>query len=440
MSLELLKRVFHHKSRKKNSINPRKVYFGNIYDNEILIDDVLVTYFHAPYSYTGEDMAEVSCHGSVYIQERILRLFIDCGARLAEPGEFTLRAFLNGRIDLAQAEGIADLIASVNSRQHHFALQQIRGGISNKLKTLRNRLVEFGTLLELELDFSQEDVEFADRLAMNVLLDDILQEIQKLTDTFRTGNAIKRGIPVAITGRPNAGKSTLLNALLDEDKALVSELPGTTRDAIEDCVMIKEIPFRLIDTAGLRDEPDTIEALGIERSFEKISQAAIVLYLFDAPVTGIDEIKEELAFLFERLRGTIEAEELNRKQFILVANKIDKMVEIPHHFRDYLDMEVVFISAKRHENLTGLTDALTSFVDTSILQNQLVITSARHFEALSKSLEAIKEAQSALNNNIPSDLVAVDIRKALHHIGVITGAISSDEMLQNIFGKFCIGK
>lgn len=417
-----------------------KAVFGKLTANEEIIDEVVVTCFHAPASYTGEDLVEVSCHGSLYIQERILQLFVGSGARLAEPGEFTLRAFLNGKMDLSQAEGVADLIASQNRSQHHLAMQQMRGGVSSKLSVQREKLVNFAALLELELDFSQEDVEFADRTALMDLLHEVSEEINRLRNSFRIGNAIKRGIPVAIAGRPNAGKSTLLNALLEEEKAIVSEIPGTTRDAIEDTVIIGEVPFRFIDTAGLRDNPDSIEAIGIERTLDRITRAAVVFYVFDATTTSIDEIKEELADLSLRLKAQNENPSADEKQFILVANKIDQLTEIPHHFTDYLEMEVVFISAKRHENLEMLTTALLKTVDTDQLRDQLVITNMRHYEALTHTSEALRDASDALVAQIPADLIAVDIRKALYHIGVITGEVTNQELLGNIFGKFCIGK
>lgn len=437
--LEAINAVF--KSVNRDSIlESNRTYYGTISEDGELVDEVLVTWFKSPKSYTGEDVVEISCHGSVYIQERILRLMIAQGLRMAERGEFTLRAFMNGKMDLAQAEAVADLISSTNRQHHQLALQQMRGGVSGKLKQLRGLLVEFASLLELELDFSQEDVQFADRSSLGALLADIKSEITHLVETFKVGNALRKGIPVAITGKPNAGKSTLLNAILEEEKAIVSEIPGTTRDAIEDTIIIGDIPFRFIDTAGLRDEADMIEAMGIEKTFEKIGQAMVVLYLFDASTTGIEEIKEELASLFARLKELIPAEELEDKRFIIVANKIDQLIEIPHHFSDYVEMEVVFISAKRHENLQALTDSLLNSIDPSILQEQLVITNLRHFEALHHSMDAITDAETALKTNLPADLAAVDIRKALYHLGLITGEVSNDELLQTIFGRFCIGK
>jgi tRNA modification GTPase len=415
--------------------------FGEIHDDGVVLDEVIVTVFRSPRSYTGEDVVEVSCHGSVFIQDRLLQLLLDGGARMADPGEFTLRAFVNGRMDLTQAEGVADLIASGSRRQHHLAMQQMRGGISAKLKVLRARLVELAALLELELDFSQEDVEFADRNALMTLLGEIMEEMEPLMKSFRLGNSIKRGIPVTIAGSPNAGKSTLLNALLQEEKAIVSEIPGTTRDAIEDTMIIGDLPFRFIDTAGLRaNTPDPIEALGMEKTLDKITRAAVVLYIFDASSTTIDEVKSELAHLFRQLNELMDETELEKKQFILVANKIDQLMEIPHHFSEYMEMEVVFISAKRHENLDGLKDALMKNLEADHLLEQLVITNTRHYEALSKSMEALSEAMDALRQHIPADLVAVDIRKALYYIGVITGEVTTHEMLGNIFGRFCIGK
>ena len=440
--IEIIERIFRRKKPGSDlqSVSAGKVVLGSIQDGDELIDEVLVTCFHAPHSYTGEDVIEISCHGSVFIQERILQLILDHGVRLAGPGEFTMRAFMNGKMDLAQAEAVADLISSTNSQHHRLALQQMRGGVSGKLKQLRSMLVEFAALIELELDFSLEDVEFADRSSLRELLSTIKGEIRSLYETFRLGNAIKRGIPVAIIGKPNAGKSTLLNALLEEEKAIVSEIPGTTRDAIEDTIVIGNIPFRFIDTAGLRETEGKIEAIGIEKTYEKISQANIVLYIFDASNTDIEEVKEDLASLFLSLSEMVTQEELAEKRFIIVANKIDVMVHIPHHFSDYVEMEVVFISAKRHENLFSLTTLLEQSVDPAIYQEKLMITNLRHYEALQHSLDAIAEAEEALINNLPADLAAVDIRKALYHLGLITGEVSDDELLQTIFGRFCIGK
>ncbi len=442
-ALQILSTLFF---RKGKPIEPSKIQHGiamvgEVYDGEKILDEVVVTFFRAPHSYTGEDVAEVSCHGSVYIQERLMQLILDRGARLAEPGEFTLRAFMNGRMDLSQAEAVADLISSGSAGQHHLAMQQMRGGISNRLKTLRAKLLDLTSLLELELDFSQEDVELADRNELTQLLQVITQEVEPLMNSFKLGNAIKRGIPVTIAGRPNAGKSTLLNALLQEEKAIVSEIPGTTRDAIEDTVTIRGLPFRFIDTAGLREKTrDPIEAMGIERTLDKIARASVVLYLFDTSTTSLDEVKTELALLFTQLKENADVESIDNKHFILVANKIDQLIEIPHHFSEYLEMEVVFISAKRLENLEGLKEALLRSVEPFDISNQLMVTSTRHYEALSKSMDALQEAADALKQQIPTDLVAVDIRKALHHIGTITGEITTHEMLGNIFGRFCIGK
>lgn len=424
----------------KLPVVPGRVMLGFISDKDEVIDEVLVTWFRGPHSYTGEDVVEISCHGSVYIQNRLLQLAISNGIRLAEPGEFTFRAFMNGRMDLAQAEGVADLIASATGFQHQLALKQMRGGISVKLNELRAKLVDFASLLELELDFSQEDVEFADRTELMALLGNISAELQRLTNTFTLGNALKQGIPVTIAGRPNSGKSTLLNALLEEEKAIVSEIPGTTRDAIEDTIVISGVPFRFIDTAGLRSEPEKIEAMGIEKTWEKIGQAAIILYVFDAAESSIEEVKEELAELSLKMRELMSEEELSAKKVIIVGNKIDRLVEIPRHFRDCMELEVVFISAKRHENMQLLTEALLQNTDTSLLQEELVITNLRHYEALQSSRKAVEDATAAMISQLPSDLVATDLRQALYHIGLITGEISNDELLGNIFGRFCIGK
>lgn len=441
-SFNIVSKIFH--SNKtidyQSNIIYGKAYFGAIKDCDEIIDEVLITFYKAPKSYTGEDMVEISCHGSTYIQERILQLIVSSGVRLADRGEFTMRAFLHGKMDLSQAEAVADLISSVGKSQHTLAMRQMRGGFSDKLKDLREKLVEFASLVELELDFSQEDVEFANRDEMTALLNEIQSEIYTMMESFRLGNVLKRGIPVAIAGRPNAGKSTLINAIFNEEKAIVSEIPGTTRDAIEDTIIIGDIPFRFIDTAGLRDETEKIEALGIEKTFEKISQAQIVLYIFDTSSTDIEEIKKELAFLFEKLNETNSSEDLENKRFILVANKIDMLVEIPQHFNDYIEMDVVFISAKRQENIKGLTDAILNSVDTTMIREELIVTSIRHYEALKHSKEAINEVINAFKEKTPTDLIAVDIRKALYHLGLITGEVTNEELLSNIFGRFCIGK
>jgi tRNA modification GTPase len=435
----LVRKIFRGSSGVWNPV-PGRVILGNIFDREEMLDEVLLTWFRAPHSYTGDNLAEISCHGSSYLQQRLMQLILASGARMAEPGEFTFRAFMNGKMDLTQAEGVADLIVSATGYQHKLALQQMRGGISEKLKELRGKLLEFSALLELELDFSLEDVEFADRTSLSALLTEIVQELGRLLSTFRQGNALKHGIPVTIAGRPNSGKSTLLNALLDEEKAIVSEIPGTTRDAIEDTLTISGIPFRFIDTAGLRTDAGEIEGMGIEKTWQKIHQAAIILYLFDTEKSDADSLKREIDLLYTKMTEIMTEEELAGKSVVLVGNKIDKLTLIPAHYAENLKQEVVFISARQHTNLSSLTDVLLKCAELTDLQDKLVITSLRHYQSLEAGCFAVNEAIAAMDSGLPSDLVATDIRQALYHIGLITGEISTDELLGNIFGKFCIGK
>jgi tRNA modification GTPase len=411
-----------------------RMFFGQIMDGETAVDEVLLTKFSGPHSYTGEDMVEISCHGSPYIQQQVLQLCMDGGARMARPGEFTLRAFMNGRMDLSQAEAVADLIASNSTASHQLAFRQMRGHFSDRIRELRGRLLEFAALIELELDFSEEDVEFADRSKLEELLVNIEDEVSGLRESFAMGNVLKNGIPVAIIGKPNVGKSTLLNALLNEERAIVSEIPGTTRDAIEDVISIKGVSFRFIDTAGLRESEDVIETVGIERTYEKIRQAAIILYLFDVSETSLEEIQETISEFRERLED-------KAKRLILIANKIDLMEEIPHHFRNLVELETIFVSAKRKENINLIADSLLDSVNlASEEDNQAIVTNSRHYEALSQTALAIAAIRSGISQHIPGDLLSIDLRMALHHLGTITGEVTSDEILGEIFGKFCIGK
>lgn len=410
-----------------------KVYLGIIQDSKEIIDEVLLSVFKNPQSYTGEDSVEISCHGSEYIQQKIIEAIVNQGARIADPGEFTMRGFMNGKFDLSQAEAVADLIASNSKSSHDLALQQMRGGFSSKIKELRQQLVDFTSLIELELDFSEEDVEFADRSELNKLLKSLHGELKRLTESFKLGNVLKHGIPVAIVGKPNAGKSTLLNAILNEERAIVSEIPGTTRDVIEDVITIEGISFRFIDTAGLRKGGDEIETIGIERTREKIRQASIILYVCDLSECTLDGLEEIISDFKEHIHD-------ENKRFILIGNKIDQLIETPIKFRDLVELETIFISAKRKENISLITDSLLQSVKTKSVQDKTIVSNTRHYEALSKALKAIKNVEKGLKENIPSDLVTIDIRQALHHLGEITGEITTDEILGNIFGKFCIGK
>ncbi|MFP4471881.1 MAG: tRNA uridine-5-carboxymethylaminomethyl(34) synthesis GTPase MnmE, partial [Bacteroidales bacterium] len=384
------------------------IHFGTIQDEDDLIDEVLVSVFRSPTSYTGEDVLEISCHGSPYIQQRIIQLLLKKGARTARPGEFTLRAFLNGKFDLSQAEAVADLIASNSKYSHDLALEQMRGGFSEKIRNLRQELVNFASLIELELDFSEEDVEFADRNKIIELLQNLRKEIEGLLKSFSVGNVLKNGIPVAIIGKPNVGKSTLLNTILQEEKAIVSEIPGTTRDSIEDTIIIEGIAFRFIDTAGLRVSEDEVESIGIERTMEKIKQARIILFVFDVTGSDVEQVKEVL----EEHRHLIEDP---KKRIILIGNKIDQLIEIPKGFKDLVELETIFISAKRKENINLISDSLLKSVNTEQISDNTIVSNVRHYEALSKSLDAIEDVEDGFQRQIPSDLIAIDIRKALHH-------------------------
>ncbi len=417
-----------------NLPKPNHYYFGNLLDESgELLDEVMAVFFRKPNSYTSEDTVELSCHGSPYVQQTILQLFLNAGARLAEPGEFTMRAFHNGRFDLAQAEAVADLIASQSESAHRLAINQMRGGFSEKIKGLRQQLIDFTSLIELELDFAEEDVEFANRDDFFRLLGALKDEINILIASFKTGNAIKNGIPVAIIGKPNVGKSTLLNAILNEEKAIVSEIPGTTRDVIEDTVVIGGFTFRFIDTAGLRESKDAIETIGIGRTYEKIKQAAIILYVCDMAECTNESTDEML----EEFRGYISDE---NKHFILVGNKIDMIERMPGHFGEMVELETIFISAKRKENIHLISDSLLKAVEKLRLQSDTIVSNARHFHALKEARSALEAVEEGFRSGLPTDLAAIDIRTALFHLGSITGEITTDEILGNIFGKFCIGK
>jgi tRNA modification GTPase len=419
-------------SRKDSDILQRGIYYGSIVHEGHLVDKVMLSIFRAPSSYTGEDMAEISFHGSVFLQQRMAEVLLDCGLRQAKAGEFTLRAFLNGKFDLSQAEAVADLISATSGGAHALAMSQLRGGFSKKIAGLREKLLEFAALMELELDFGEEDVEFADRDRLSSLLQTISEEAEGLITSFQYGNVIKRGIPVAIAGRPNVGKSTLLNALLNEERAIVSEIPGTTRDTVEDLLTVGGLTFRFIDTAGLHHSTDMIENLGMERSLKSIEQALVVLYVVDISTTTTEEIRAELAEMSE-FPG------LPERRFIVVANKTDLLVEAPHHFRELVDMDTLFISAKRNENISMITDALLKICSSSV-KNEVVVSNIRHLEALQNVLEAVKNIKAGLESKQPTVLLTSDIRTALHYLGEITGEVSTEEILGAIFSRFCIGK
>lgn len=398
--------------------------YGRIVDGQRELDDVLLTVFKAPKSFTGEDVVEIACHGSPYIQQSILQLLIEKGARTARPGEFTQRAFLNGKMDLSQAEAVADLIASGNEAAHRLAMQQMRGGFSKEINELRQQLMDFASLIELELDFSEEDVEFADRKQLFELIDRVLALVEKLRNSFSLGNAIKTGIPVAIVGEPNVGKSTLLNALLKDDRAIVSDIAGTTRDTIEDEVTISGIGFRFIDTAGIRETVDEIEGRGIERTFQSIEKAQVVILMLDA--NGKANSNQEM---LESVRSKV----YGHQQLIVVNNKSDLASTPPENG--------LAISALNETHVAELEKALTETVDQGLLnKSDVIVTNARHYEALVKAHASLSDARAGLDNNLTGDLLAIDIRKALHHLGEITGQITTDDLLGNIFSRFCIGK
>ncbi len=428
-------KVFHPFSRDFNFSNAlsHTVHHGSVSSGNDMLDEVLVTVFRNPHSYTGEDVVEISCHGSVYIQQKILELLISKGLRIANPGEFTLRAFLNGKLDLSQSEAVADLIASASKSSHDLAMDQLRGGFSNKIKQLREKLVNVTSLIELELDFSEENVEFADRKELLKLLIEITNETNLLINSFALGNVIKNGIPVAIIGKPNVGKSTLLNVILDEERALVSEIPGTTRDTIEDTIVIGGYTFRFIDTAGLREAKGKIETMGIERTREKIREAVVVLYVYDVTETSSKDLLKEVSGL-----GILPGDKL--KKIILVGNKTDRVKKIPVEFQKIKDPETIFVSAKNDENIHSISESLLKFVQELGITGSTVVSSTRHLESLRNTLQSVEAVRSGLEAGNSTDLVTTDIRKALYHLGEITGEITTDEILGNIFSKFCIGK
>ena len=459
-----------------NDIEPYKAYYGEVFDpitdDKPMIDDALVTFFKAPHSYTGEDSVEISCHGSEFVQQKILELLCVRGCRLAEPGEFSKRAFINGKLDLAQAEAVADLISSQNEAEHRIAVNQLKGGFSNELRDLRAKLVDLTSLLELELDFSEEDVEFADRTKLYELLDNALKHIGKLTDSFRMGNAIKHGIPVAIVGETNTGKSTLLNAILGEDRAIVSDIEGTTRDTIEETFTIDGMMYRFIDTAGIRETSETIEKIGIERTFKKISEADIVIGMLD----GTKPLKN----IFEAWKTIVSHVNVLKQKLIIVVNKNDKMDAATmfnlnddylfnmkstyernieknggymtdeycysitgmdlYNIRELLTFS--YISAKNPDDVENLKKTIRNrYTNTPKIDgNTTLVSNIRHFEALTHAKEGLEQVKNGLDNKLSADLLAQDLRQALYYIGSITGEITNGEVLNNIFGRFCIGK
>lgn len=410
------------------------IHLGHIVENDRTFDEVLVSLFKNPNSYTGENVVEISCHGSTYIQQEVLQLFLRNGCRMATPGEFTLRAFLNGKLDLSQAEAVADLISSDSAASHQIAMQQMRGGFSSEIAKLREELLNFASLIELELDFAEEDVEFADRTQFKELINRITFVLKRLIDSFAVGNVIKNGIPVAIVGEPNVGKSTLLNALLNEDRAIVSEIAGTTRDTIEDEISIGGIGFRFIDTAGIRETTDVVESIGIKKTFEKIEQSHVAIYLFDSSkgILNLHQVKTEI----EKIRN-----KYPQKPLIIIANKIDKLSDIQLSELKRGIPDVLLLSAKKGFGIEHLTDSLLSLINTGALRNnETIVTNTRHYDALLKAFEETQKVKIGLETGLSGDLLAIDVRQALYHFGEITGQVTNDELLGNIFANFCIGK
>ncbi|MEA5460600.1 tRNA uridine-5-carboxymethylaminomethyl(34) synthesis GTPase MnmE [Arcicella sp. LKC2W] len=424
-TFSIVNKLFRGKNLEKQASHT--IHFGTIRDGEMIVDEVLVSLFKAPASYTREDTIEISCHGSDFIIQKILKLIIKEGARLANAGEFTQRAFLNGQLDLAQAEAVADLIASDSEASHQTAINQIRGGFSKQIAQLREQLINFASLIELELDFGEEDVEFADRDDLRQLIFKIQMVLIPLIESFELGNVIKNGVPTVIIGKPNAGKSTLLNRLLNEEKAIVSDIAGTTRDVIEDELFIGGIRFRLIDTAGLRKATDTIEAIGVERTKQQMEKASLIVYLFDASEIQLSDIETQLADF--------------NAPYLLVGNKVDKLSLDKKAEFDAAYSDIIWISASENKNIEFLKDTLVRKVKTKEVKlGDTVVTNLRHYQHLSQTNEALNNVLEGLSQSITGDFLAQDIRFALHHLGEITGQITTDDLLANIFSKFCIGK
>ncbi|MGI8951459.1 MAG: tRNA uridine-5-carboxymethylaminomethyl(34) synthesis GTPase MnmE [Chitinophagaceae bacterium] len=423
-AFEIVDQIFPSKNLLQQSSH--SLHVGFLKYNDVFLDEVVVSLFKNPKSYTGEDLIEISCHGSPFIQQQILQTLIQCGARTATQGEFTQRAFLNGKLDLAQAEAVADLIASNSESAKKTALQQMRGGFSDDLKNIREQLLKFSALIELELDFSQEDVEFVNKTQLHKLLFDAKEKIDTLLQSFRLGNVIKNGVQVAIIGKPNSGKSTLLNTLLNEERAIVSEIAGTTRDTIEETMNINGILFKLIDTAGIREHTtDVIENMGVERSLQKMRNANIILYLFDVNATTEKNLEEIILQLNK--------ENIN---YLLVGNKAD---DLPN--QSYLNEAVIYISAKEKKNIDLLKQVLfNAAVKNESISDQTIITNARHVMALEKILQSLNDVIAGLKDQLPGDLLSLDIKRCLYYLGEITGEITNEEQLDYIFSKFCIGK
>jgi len=415
------------------SLQPNYIKRFDVFEQDALIDQVMVVKHAAPKTYTGENLVEITCHGSSYIQQKIIELLLENGARLAKAGEFSMRAFLNGKLDLPQAEAVADLIDSQSEAAHKLAINQLRGTFSMRIKTLRAQFVELAALMALELDFSEEDVEFADRSKLNTLLQNLKKEVTQLTESFKLGNVLKTGIPVAIIGKPNVGKSTLLNCLLKDDRAIVSHIPGTTRDTVEDNFTINGINFRFIDTAGIRLTDDEIEIFGIERTFKAIDKADIILYMVDISDSSLEEVEKELLFLENEI-------DFIRKKLIIVANKIDQLNELPKHFTEWDDYDIAFISAKRNVNIDDIRELLLQHIDRHNITDTAILTNIRHYDIMLKIQEDIQKIEAGFAQKLPTDLMVIHINSILNLLGEITGEVTTDEVLDVVFGRFCIGK
>src|SRR5690554_1102919 len=427
-AIRLTNEVFKGKDLEKQASHT--IHFGSIRDGEMIIDEVLVSLFIAPSSFTKENVVEISTHGSSYIVNQVIKLFVRKGARPAKPGEFTQRACINGQFDLAQAEAVADLIHSDSEASHMAAMNQMRGGFSGTIKQLREQLVHFASMIELELDFSEEDVEFASRYDLKVLVEKLLRVIEELIASFDLGNVIKNGVPTVIAGKPNAGKSTLLNALLNEEKAIVSDIAGTTRDFIEDEITLGGMVFRFIDTAGLRETADVIESMGVTRTQEKMKTASLILYLFDLGDTSIEEVADDVQKL----------EDLG-VPYIKVANKVDVSNDLVINQLKDQHPDTVFISAGRRENLDLLKSRILELINLDKFKTgNTLVTNIRHYDSLNRTRESLLDVLTGLDQGITNDFLAMDIRRSLHFLGEITGEITTDDLLANIFSKFCIGK
>ena len=431
-AIEICNTIF--KGKDLNKVDSHTIHFGTIRENDVLVDEVLVSVFKGPNSYTGEDVIELSCHGSPYIRQKIINLLLDRGARSANAGEFTLRAFMNKKMDLSQAEAVADLISSESEASHKLAMQQMRGGFSSEIEKLREELINFASLIELELDFSEEDVEFADRSELKDLILKVHKLAQGLIESFKVGNVLKNGVPVVIAGKPNAGKSTLLNQILKEERAIVSSVEGTTRDTIEDEAVLNGVIFRFIDTAGIRETQDEVEAIGVKKTLEQIETAAIVVYMFDVNTFTPSTLRDVIKELEEPLSR-------NGAKLLLVGNKIDQQDEetVRAQYKDFDDM--ILISAKDNQNVEKLSNKLVDLIETQeVSSSDVMVTNSRHYEALTKADASLMNALNGLETGITGDFIAMDIRQSLHYLGEITGQITTDDLLGNIFSNFCIGK